>query len=113
MATIPSDVMLNKTAKCYRRVLGVVNEYGEKTSTWTTQVTSFKCAFQSKSGDNTQLIPGTAILADYVLYCLIETDIKSGDRVEYVSKLYEVKFVSNESERNSHLKVYLNRITAE
>ena len=38
--------------------------------------------------------------------------IKAGDRVEISSKLYDVKLVSNEAERDSHLKVYLNRVTA-
>lgn len=114
MSKTPSDAMLNKTAKCYRRALGAVNEYGEKATSWTTQVSSFKCAFQTNSSSNgeAQAIGGLMILASHILYCLTTTDIKAGDRVEIASKLYEVKLVSNEAERDSHYKVYLNRITA-
>jgi len=114
MSTIPSDIMLNKTAKVWRRTLDGSNEYGEKSSTWTETVTSFKCAFQTNSSSNgeAQVIAGQMILATHILYCLIGTNIKGGDRVEIGSKLYEVKLVSNEAERDSHLKIYLNRITA-
>ena len=113
MARTPSDIMLNKVAKCYRRALGALNEYGEKSSSWNTQVSSFKCAFQANSSSNgeTQAIAGQMILASHILYCLITTDVKAGDRIEIGSKLYEVKLVSNEAERDSHLKIYLNRIT--
>jgi hypothetical protein len=114
MSRVPSDTMLNKTAKIYRRNSGSTNEYGESATSWTTQVASFKCAFQTNSSSNgeAQVIAGKMILASHILYCLIGTDIKAGDRVEIISKLYEVKLVSNEAERDSHLKVYLNRITA-
>lgn len=114
MSRTPSDIMLNKTFKVYRRSLGSVNEYGEKSTSWTTQVTTAKCAFQTNSSSDGQVqaIAGKMILASHILYCLIGTDIKGGDRVEINSKLYEVKLVSNEAERDSHLKIYLNRITA-
>ena len=114
MAT-PSDKMFNKTAKVWRRVLASTkNEYGENTASWTNQVVSFKCAFQTNSSSNgeAQAIAGQMIIATHILYCPIGTNIKGGDRVEYSSKLYEVKLVDNAAERNSHLKVYLNRITA-
>ena len=113
MSRVPSDVMLNKTAKSYRRVAGTENEYGEPASSWTTQVASFKCAFQTNSSSNgeAQVIAGKMILASHILYCLVGTDIKGGDRIEITSKLYEVKLVSNEAERDSHLKAYCNRIT--
>lgn len=114
MSGVPSSVMLNKTAKSYRRVLGSKNEYGEASTSWSTQVSSFKCAFQTNSSSNgeAQAIAGQMILASHILYCLSTVNIKAGDRIEITSKLYEVKLVSNEAERDSHLKIYLNRITA-
>ena len=113
MTAIPSSNMLNKAAKVWRRQLGTVNEYGEKSSSWSTQVTTFKCAFQTNTSSNgeTQAVAGQMILASHILYCLSTIDVKAGDRIEISSKLYEVKLVSNEAERDSHLKVYLNRIT--
>jgi hypothetical protein len=111
---VPSDKMLNKTGKVWRRTLDGSNEYGEKSSTWTEIVSSFKCAFQTNSSSNgeAQAIAGKMILASHILYCLTTVNIKAGDRVEISSKLYDVKLVSNEAERDSHYKVYLNRITA-
>jgi SPP1 family predicted phage head-tail adaptor len=114
MTAIPSDKMLNKTGIVYRRSAGATNEYGEKATAWATQVASFKCALQTNSSSNgeAQAIGGLMILATHILYCYSTTNIKAGDRVEVSSKLYDVKLVSNEAERDSHYKVYLNRITA-
>lgn len=114
MTAIPSDKMLNKTGIVYRRSAGAENEYGEPATSWITQVASFKCAVQTNSSSNgeAQAIGGLMILATHILYCLSTIDIKGGDRVGVGTKLYEVKLVSNEAERDSHYKVYLNRITA-
>jgi hypothetical protein len=108
----PSAIMFNKTAKTWRKTVGAINEYSEKSYTWTARITVFKCALQPVSGKDAQTIEGQAILASHRLYCAYGTDILCEDRVECDSKLYLVKWVDNESNRNSHLKALLEQVTA-
>lgn len=109
----PSNVIFNKTASSFRLSLtGKANEYNEKTMTWSTSISSFKCAFQTLNGDEVQTPEGKMVIASHVIYCLSGINIKPGDRISFGNRLYDVSFVSNESSRDNHFKLYLNQVTS-
>ena len=98
---------LTDDEKIYRRTAGTTNEYGEKVDTWNL-VTTIKGTIQPRGGSLGREESGILINYDAILYCLIGSNIRVGDKVlDKNNKYYDVLAVKDASNRHHHLEVLL------
>jgi len=102
-----SSRLLNKTAKVYTKSKGSVNEFGERSFSLSTSISTLKCTVQPLRESLEIKRAGKTYVVTKVVYCDYRTDINPDDIIEIDNEQYLIVAVEDDGGRQHHLKIYI------